>query len=166
MTLRARLTPAHVAVSATLLLALAGGLSACGGDDEAADSSSGASSAAPEEEAAPTDEEFVAEANGVCADAYTDINAIAATVDPSDPAAVDQIESEFLPAVQDLQDRLNEVTPSEDLADGFEEAMATQQEQLDTVNADPASIFELDSSPTDAQFDAIGLTACGSASAE
>ncbi len=167
MTLRARTTPVHVAASAALLLALAGGLSACGGDSDDAkstDSSSDATTDAPEDEA-PTDEEFVAEANGVCADVYTDINAVGATLDPADPAAADMVESDFLPVVQDLQDQLNEVTPSEDLADGFAEAMDLQQEQLDAVNADPASLFELDSSPTDAAFDEIGLTACGSASA-
>lgn len=158
MNLRARTSPVHLAAGAAFLLALAGGLSACGGgsdDSPGTDSSS----------ATPTDEEFVAEANGVCAEAYADINSIAATVDPADPAAVDVIVSDFLPAVQDLQDRLNEVTPSEDLADGFAEAMASQQEQLDAVNADPASVFELDSSGTDAKFDDIGLTACGSESA-
>ena len=101
----------------------------------------------------------------MCVDAYASVNDVAATIDPSDPAAVDVVVSDFLPAVQDLQDQLDAVTPSEALADQYAEVLAAQQENLDSVNADPASLFALDGSPIDAQFDAMGLTSCGSGSA-
>ena len=140
-------------------------LTACGGDEDTSSASGDASAEAETPDAAPevTDEEFAAEANQVCADAYPAINAAVYDVDPADPTTVTDY---FLPLVQDLQDQLAALTPSEGLAEGFGDAMDLQQAQLDAIIADPEALFSMDSSETNAAFDAIGLDTCGTASAD
>lgn len=143
----------------TLSLGLAGGLAACGSDDSSSSDSSSSSSSSD----APTTDDFVAEANAVCANLYPAINGVGATLDPSDPSTVT---SAFLPLVQELQDQLAALTPPDEVADTYNQALASQQESLDAITADPSSIFTLDDTSVNAAFDEIGVDQCGSGSAD
>lgn len=146
---------------AAALLVLAAGLSGCGGDTD--DAGAESTTAEPTVDPTPEGEDFVAEGNAVCQAAYPDINAVAATIDPTDGVAVTET---FLPLVQALQDDLAALTVPDDLAAGFGEAMAAQQAQLDVIIADPAALVEVDSTESNAAFDSIGLDTCGSGSAD
>lgn len=144
-------------------LALAFGLAACGGDDDTpAPTDSTSAVAETETETAPTAEEFVAEANAVCEELYPAINEVASTITPDDPTTVEP----FVPLVQELQDELNAVTPSDDLAEDFAAVMAQQQANLDAVTADPAALFTIDGGTINDEFDALGITSCGTASSD
>ena len=161
----------RLTAAAVLSLALASGLSACGGDDaDSDDSTSEPSETAADTETEPVDEEpveedpagdFVVEANAVCEAIYPAINAVGVTLDPADPSTVT---TDFLPLVQELQDELVAVTAPDDLADAYAAVLDAQQVNLDAITADPAALFEIDPGSINADFDALGLTSCGSGS--
>lgn len=105
----------------------------------------------------------MADANSVCQTLYPDINGVAGSLQPDDPAAVT---SDFLPLVQGLQDQLSALTPSEESAPAWEQALADQQSALDAITADPSALFTLDDTSTNAAFDGLGITTCGSGSVD
>ncbi len=153
-------------LAASAALAIAG----CGGDDD--ETTSGATGATGVGGAAPlSEEEFVSQANAICADANSQIEAIPAPTS-NDAQAIGDYAREVLAVAEPLIEQFDALVPPENLQSEFDEYTAQVQEQaaLDRqlVTAADAGdtqemeslLQELDSIDTDQQAAALGLDEC------
>jgi type II secretory pathway pseudopilin PulG len=97
----------------------------CGGGSDDSASSSAASTAAVAELSA---DEFRTQANAICADAQTKIDAVP---DPTSPADIPTVFSQVLPVAQERLDKLRALDPPADLQGSYDEALDLGQQQLD-----------------------------------
>ena len=135
---------------ALLIFVVAG----CGDDDDE-----------PEADA-PTKEEFVAEADKICADADEALAEVALEQYPEGPPtgedAVAFAEDVFIPNLQGQHDDLAALTPPEGEEDAFADLLEQLQTGIDEIADDPEGFVE-----TDALEDAsvaasdFGLRSCG-----
>ena len=115
---------------------------------------------------APTKEEFVAEADKICADADEALAEVALEQYPEGPPtgedAVAFAEDVFIPNLQGQHDDLAALTPPEGEEDAFADLLEQLQTGIDEIAGDPESFVE-----TDALEDAsvaasdFGLRSCG-----
>lgn len=131
-------------------LTLAGGLlvTGCGSDEEPL-----------------SQEEFVEQADKICADANAELEEASGDIDPENEQDVEGfVQDVLVPNIQDQHDSLEELTPPEDAQDDFDDMLADLQEGLDQLGDDPSLI----TSDSDVFGDAnslaneLGLTECGS----
>jgi len=143
-----------VKLTSLLLALLIFVVAGCGGDDD-------------EQEAdAPTKEEFVAEADKICADADEALADVALEQYPEGPPTGDDAvafaEDVFIPNLQGQHDDLAALTPPEGEEDAFADLLEQLQTGIDEIADDPESFVE-----TDALEDAsvaasdFGLRSCG-----
>ena len=135
---------------ALLILVVAG----CGDDDDE-----------PEADA-PTKEEFVAEADKICADADEALADVALEQYPEGPPTGDDAvafaEDVFIPNLQGQHDDLAALTPPAGEEDAFADLLEQLQTGIDEIAGDPGSFVE-----TDALEDAsvaasdFGFRSCG-----
>ena len=140
-----------------LLFALATLFAGCGDDEESGDSGDGGS--------APTKAEFVKEGNAICEKGNAELDAATANFGPqTPPAEVDAFVTDTLvPNVQGQIDDLRELTPPAGDENTVDEMLDTAQDNLDTVEDDPASIRSGDPfAEANQLLRDYGLTVCGS----
>ncbi len=135
---------------ALLIFVVAG----CGDDDD------------EQEAEAPTKEEFVAEADKICADADEALADVALEQYPEGPPTGDDAvafaEDVFIPNLQGQHDDLAALTPPEGEEDAFADLLEQLQTGIDEIADDPERFVE-----TDALEDAsvaasdFGLRSCG-----
>jgi hypothetical protein len=121
---RRRLDRAWIAAPAvTLALALAG----CGGDDETtAETTAATGATGPVTEL--TQEEFVSQANAICADVNTELAALS---QPQDLQALADYAAEGLAIVEPALEQFQAITPPADLQAQWAEYLAAAEEQVE-----------------------------------
>jgi hypothetical protein len=126
MTMRTRL----FAALAVLAMAVAVG---CGDDEEST-------------EGAPTKEEFIAQADEICAEGDAEINQAAQETfgqgRPSPQQQEEFITETVLPSIQDQIDGIRELTPPEGDEEAINEFLDSAQTALDESVEDPTTIVE------------------------
>lgn len=134
-----------------LLPALAlsfGVLAGCGSDEEPLSS-----------------EEFVKQADKICADGNKELEEASADIDPNNAEDVEGfVQDVLVPNIQGQHDDLEGLVPPEDDQDTFDDMLAALQEGLDQLSDDPSLITGDADVFGDANEEAqeLGLTECGS----
>ncbi|WP_243057946.1 hypothetical protein [Nocardioides sp. SR21] len=126
-----------------------GFLAGCGGSDEEPLSS----------------EEFVKQADKICADGNAELEEAAGDIDPNNAEDVEGfVQDVLVPNIQGQHDDLEELVPPEDDQDTFDDMLAALQEGLDQLSDDPSLITSDSDIFGDANEEAqeLGLTECGS----
>jgi hypothetical protein len=141
----------------------------CGGDDDTS-STTGTSGASGVSGAALSQEEFVSQANDICAAGNKETDAAANdTFSGGQPsqAEIEQFATDVLiPSVQGQIDAIRALVPPEEIADQVTTFLDDAESALDDVRDDPSSIAVSDNAgpfaDVNKEADALGLTECGS----
>ena len=139
-----------------LLFALAALVAGCGDDDDSSDSGGGD---------APTKAQFVEEGNAICEKGNAELDEATANFGPqTPPAEVDAFVTETLvPNVQGQIDDLRALTPPKGDEDTVDALLDAAQENLATVEDNPATIRSGDPfAQANQLLRGYGLTVCGS----
>lgn len=144
---------------ALALAALAFAAAGCGGDDDEG-TDTGATGATGGAAVAPlTEEEFVSQADEICSDAATQLQEEGT---PSSPEELEgYVTDTLVPSVQDQLDAIGALTPPEGQEDEVEAFLDSAEQELDSIQADPASISEESFQETEQLAQEIGLDECG-----
>jgi hypothetical protein len=112
-----------------------------------------------------THDEFVTQADKICADGNDEMASAAEDIDTTNEEDVEGfVQDTLVPNIQEQHDSIEELTPPEDDADDVEDMLSELQEGLDALSDDPSLI----TSDSDVFGDAntiaedLGLTECGS----
>jgi hypothetical protein len=107
----------------------------CGGDDEESS-----------EAAAPTKEEFIADADQICADGDAEIDAAAQeTFSEGRPSAQEQeqfVQETVLPSIQEQIDGIRELTPPEGDEEAIDEFLTSADTAVDEAEQDPSVLLQ------------------------
>jgi hypothetical protein len=154
-----------LALAAAAALTLAG----CGDDEETTTTPSGASGASGVTGAALTEDEFVSQANEICAQGGDEIDqAIEETFGNQQPSEADleQFATDVLvPGIQAQIDGVRALAPPEEIAADVETFLDDAEAALGEVEADPSLLLAGDTpddpfADVNAQAEALGLTEC------
>ena len=149
-------------------LAVAG----CGGDDDTTSDTTGASGTSGVTGAALTQEEWVKQADALCAAGDKEINQAGQELFGGAQPSNDQIEQfatdVLIPNIQSQLDGIRALTPPEDIADDVTTLLDDANEALDEIRDDPSLVLASDAdSPfadVNQQAQDLGLKNCGSGS--
>ena len=153
------------------LLAALGALAVagCGGDDDTTDTTAGASGASGVSGAALTEQEWLTQADAICAAGNKEIdqagNDLFGGQQPTD-AQIEQFANDVLiPNVQGQHDAIEALTPPETMADDVTQLLDDLDAALNEVRDDPSSIAASDNAGPFAQVNQeakdLGLKECG-----
>lgn len=152
--MRNRLLTPLALVAAIGAVAVAG----CGDDDDDAADGSGETL---------TEEEFVTQANQICAAGDEDIDQAANETfgggQPSRAELEDFVGETILPSIQEQIDSISALSAPEEIADDVDTFLEDAETALAEVEADPVQIIAGDGGPFDdvnRQAEALGLTRC------
>lgn len=118
---------AALLVIATAALAIAG----CGGDDDTTTASTGASGATGAGGSALTEEEFVSQADAICADVNGQIEGLQAPTASDDLATLSDFAQQGLDIVEPAVEQFQALVPPEDLQDQWEDYLSSVEDQVD-----------------------------------
>lgn len=110
-------------------------------------------------------EEFVKQADKICADGNAELEEASADIDTANEEDVEGfVQDTLVPNIQGQHDDLEELVPPEDDQETFDDMLAALQEGLDQLGDDPSLIMSDSDVFGDANADAedLGLTECGS----
>lgn len=120
-------------LGALCVLALVG-IAGCGGDDEESS------------EAAPTKEEFIADADQICADGDAEIDAAAQETFPQGrPGPQEQqqfLEETVLPSIREQIDGIRGLTPPEGDEAAIDEFLTSAETAVDEAEQDPSVLLQ------------------------
>lgn len=123
-----------------VVLVMAAVVIGCGGDEGSDESSE------PAQENAPTKEEFIAEADQICADGDAEIDQAAEEAfgqGPPSPEEGEQFIAEtVLPSIQTQVDGIRDLTPPEGDEETITEFLDTAQSAVDEAEQDPSALAE------------------------
>ncbi|MDX6582463.1 MAG: hypothetical protein QOI10_1647 [Solirubrobacterales bacterium] len=113
------------AVCATAAIAIAG----CGGGSDSTTASTGASGATGASGTPLSQEEFVSQANAICADLNTQLEGLKPPT--NDPASIADFASQGLAIIEPVFEQLQALTPPADLQSQFDDYVAAAQQSID-----------------------------------
>lgn len=144
---------------ALALAALALAAAGCGGDDEEPTVETGVSGATGASGTPLTQAQFVETADELCAEGAAELEQ---EPQPTTAAELEPYVSDVLvPSIQEQLDAIGALTPPEGEEEQVQEFLDTAQEELDAVEADPASLSEQSFEETEVLADEVGLAECG-----
>jgi hypothetical protein len=161
-----RLRASAVAGIATFALAIAG----CGGGDDTSSTTAGASGASGASGTALTQDEFVSQANAICADANSQVEALAAPT--NDVQGLGDYAATIVKISAPLIDQMAAIVPPADLQAQFDDYVQSIRDSSDTAQklADAAKagdtaqvnslVAQLQKDNNDDEAKALGLTEC------
>jgi hypothetical protein len=158
LTRRPSLALAALATSGALALA------GCGGDDDTATTASGGAEAGGASGPALTKDQFIAQADAICAAGDRTIEeaieALGRGGEPS-PADLHQFSIIAVPAIQQEVDAIEALPPPEGDEDEVEAILAAVQKGIDEIRSDPTSIESDPLAEADRLAEDYGLEQCG-----
>jgi len=147
------------------------GVAGCGGDDDDTATTAGTSGASGGSGAALTQEEWVSQADTICAAGNKETDAVADELfggQRPTQAEIEQYATDVLiPSIQGQIDGIRALTPPAEIADDVTTFLDDADAALDEVRADPGVIAASDGAGPFADVNeeakALGLEECGSA---
>jgi hypothetical protein len=110
-------------------------------------------------------DEFVEQADKICADGNGDLSTAAVELgaDPSDEDVSSFVTDTLVPNIQDQHDALEDLAPPEDDQDAFDDMLSSLQDSLDGLEDDPMTLIGDDVfADANAAAQDLGLEECGS----
>ena len=155
-----------VILAALGALAVAG----CGGDDDTTTDTTGATGATGVSGTALTQDEWVKQADAICAAGDKEINAAGQEAFGNGQPSQDEIEQfandTLIPNVQSQLDAIRALTPPEEIADEVSSFLDDANAALDEIRDDPSLVAASGAddpfADVNAQAREFGLTECGS----